>query len=238
MNHWGPQSQMHYYQRPQPPPPPRQLVGLSAQYANHHHPITLQLRETVTAMEGDMPIVDVVSGRPLIHCKGKIASPKGRKEFLDPYGNPLFIVKRKTKLSASTTYEGYTPDERILLFTIKSTFAFIEGAKMTASFRNIDGQDVVLSLYGDFKARSVRFTILDVGNANDTPQASILMNGQPVASLARNSPTPAQIVFGGETYYLTVEPGVDAPLIAAICLCIDEKEFENDWTTTAMFWAI
>ncbi|EEB94352.1 hypothetical protein MPER_06846, partial [Moniliophthora perniciosa FA553] len=35
------------------------------------------------------------------------------------------------------------------------------------------------------------------------------------------------ILFDQQTYYLIVAPGVDAALLAAICVCLDEKENEN-----------
>lgn len=33
--------------------------------------------------------------------------------------------------------------------------------------------------------------------------------------------------FDKQTYYLTVAPGVDAAMMAAICVCLDEKENES-----------
>ncbi|KAI3614884.1 duf567 domain protein [Moniliophthora roreri] len=222
MNHWG-----SYASRQQqaPPLPAPRLIGLSSQYANHHYPVILQLKETVTAVNGDMAVIDISTGYPLVRCRGKIVSARGRKEFCDPYGNPLFIVKRKIKVSANTTYEGYTPDERLLLFTVKTTFSLPGAAKMTATFRNIDGQEVVLALNGSFLERNAS---INFGSSE----------GPPVAHITRNYKTGMELIFGGQTYYLAVEPGVDAPLMAAICLCLDEKQTENDWTTTAMILAI
>jgi len=66
----------------------------------------------------------------------------------------LFIVKKKI-LSIHTTFEGYTPDEKTLLFTVKSSFS-IGAAKLTTTFKNVDGQEVQLALRGDFFDRKVR----------------------------------------------------------------------------------
>lgn len=159
----------------------------------------------------DFHILDA-SGRDFLICKAKVFSLHGRKEFLDPNGRPLFIIKKKI-LSIHTTFEGYAPDEETLLFTVKSSFS-IGSAKLNTTFTNLDGQETVLALRGDFFDRQASINL-------GTPE------GPPVGYISRSFLNGRELLFDQQTYYLTVAPGVDAALLAAICVCLDEKENEN-----------
>ncbi|KAF5343433.1 hypothetical protein D9758_011858 [Tetrapyrgos nigripes] len=52
-------------------------------------------------------------------------------------------------------------------------------------------------------------------------------DGPPLGHISRSFLNGREIIFDQQTYYLTVAPGVDAALLAAICVCLDEKENEN-----------
>lgn len=56
--------------------------------------------------------------------------------------------------------------------------------------------------------------------------------GQSVARIDRKLLSGRDLVFGQQTYAVVVAPGVDAALIAALCICFDEKNNEErgDWT--------
>ncbi|THU94513.1 hypothetical protein K435DRAFT_756557 [Dendrothele bispora CBS 962.96] len=201
----------------QEPPPPLQrpsqsLIGINQGYANHDHQVVLKLQEKRLSFTGDDFHILDVAGNPFLHCKAKVLSLHGRKEFSDPQGNVLFIIKKKL-LSIHTTFEAYTPDESTLLFTVKSSFS-IGSAKLNTTFTNIDGQETILALRGDFFDRKAS---INLGGPE----------GPPVGHISRSFLNGREIIFDQQTYFLTVAPGVDAALLAAICVCLDEKENEN-----------
>ncbi|KAK1231995.1 hypothetical protein PQX77_004876 [Marasmius sp. AFHP31] len=201
--------------RPPPPPlqrPSQSLIGISQAYANHDHEVVLKLQERRLSFTGDDFHIKDASGRDFLICKAKVFSLHGRKEFADPNGNPLFVVKKKI-FSIHTTFEGYTPDEQTLLFTVKSSFS-IGSAKLNTTFKNVDGQEVELALRGDFFDRKASINL-------GTPE------GPPVGRIDRSFLNGRELLFDQQTYYLYVAPGVDAALMAAICVCLDEKENEN-----------
>ncbi|KAK7029531.1 hypothetical protein VNI00_014408 [Paramarasmius palmivorus] len=199
------------------PPPPLQrpsqsLIGLSQAYANHDHQVVLKLQERRLSWTGDDFHIRDANGADFLICKAKVFSLHGRKEFSDPNGQPLFVIKKKI-LSIHTTFEGYTPDEEKLLFTVKSSFS-IGAAKLNTTFTGLDGQETVLALRGDFFDRKASINL-------GSPE------GPPVGHISRSFLNGRELIFDQQTYYLTVAPGVDAALLAAICVCLDEKENEN-----------
>ena len=83
---------------------------------------------------------------------------------------------------------------------------------MIATFTNAStNQPVELLVKGDWLDRS----------------ATITMGNITVATISRNFANMGQIFGGQQTYYLTVAPGVDYCMMAAICVCLDEKENEK-----------
>ena len=83
---------------------------------------------------------------------------------------------------------------------------------MIATFVNAStGQPIELLIKGDWLDRS----------------ADIRLGGLVVATISRNFLNAGQIFGNQQTYYVTVAPGVDHVLIAAICVCLDEKENEK-----------
>lgn len=63
------------------------------------------------------------------------------------------------------------------------------------------------------------------GNWSDR-RAQIIeeQSGQTAAYIDRKRFSGREIVFGQDTYSVAVAPGVDAALIAALCICFDEKK--------------
>jgi uncharacterized protein YxjI len=47
--------------------------------------------------------------------------------------------------------------------------------------------------------------------------------GQAVAVIDRQRLNAAELIGGAQTYVVTIQPGVDMALIAAMCICLDEK---------------
>lgn len=50
--------------------------------------------------------------------------------------------------------------------------------------------------------------------------------GNPVARIDRKLLSGRDLIFDQQTYAVVVAPGVDAALIAALCICFDEKNNE------------
>lgn len=83
---------------------------------------------------------------------------------------------------------------------------------MIATFTNAStNQNVELLIKGDWLDRS----------------ATITMGNLVVGTISRSFANMGQIFGSQQTYYLTVAPGVDYCLMAAICVCLDEKENEK-----------
>ena len=52
-------------------------------------------------------------------------------------------------------------------------------------------------------------------------------DGQTLATIDRDFFNASQILGGQQTYVVTISPGVDMALIAAMCICLDEKRNEK-----------
>ena len=85
-------------------------------------------------------------------------------------------------------------------------------SKSTIHFTNAStGQAMELDLKGDWLDRS----------------AQVTLQGRPVASISRSFMNFGQLVSDRQTYYVSCAPGVDLILMAAICVCLDERENEK-----------
>jgi uncharacterized protein YxjI len=75
-----------------------------------------------------------------------------------------------------------------------------------------DGRNVELEVKGDWFDRS----------------AEITCGGQVVACIGRSFFNLNQIFADKQTYQVKVAPGVDLTMIAAICVCLDESQNEDE----------
>jgi len=98
------------------------------------------------------------------------------------------------------------------IFRVRRRFAF-GSTKMEATFFNPStNSEVLLELRGNMWGG----------------RAEITMMGQVIAQISRQLFNVAEIFFDHQTYFVTVAPGVDLSLIAAICICFDEVKHEGD----------
>ncbi|WWC96582.1 hypothetical protein V866_003450 [Kwoniella sp. B9012] len=172
-------------------------------------PTTLVLREKVFSWSGDDFSVKDTNGFTVVKCHGQAISFRDRKVINDPNGNFLFGLRNKL-LSIHKTFIGETQDEREL-FRIKKRMSF--GSKMEATFTNpATNQPITLLLKGDFWGGSADISI---------------ENGPVVAQISRQVFNMREVFTDQQTYFVTVAPGVDLALIAAICICFDEAKNEN-----------
>ena len=102
---------------------------------------------------------------------------------------------------------------------------------MIATFQNAaDGAPIELELRGDFWVSRTRVLSLSLRADSVTTQggsADIALNGSPVAQISRSLLNARELFTDKQTYFVTVAPGVDLALIAAICICFDEAKNEK-----------
>ncbi len=82
---------------------------------------------------------------------------------------------------------------------------------MIATFTNASNNaPVELLVKGDWLDRSAKITMGEIV----------------VATISRSFLNARQVLGGQQTYYVTVAPGMDLSMMAAICVCLDERENE------------
>ena len=95
---------------------------------------------------------------------------------------------------------------------VKGKFSLLS-SKSEINFTNkADGASITLDLKGDWADRS----------------AEVTLGGRPVATISRSFMNFGQLVSDRQTYYVSCAPGVDLVLMAAICVCLDERENEKN----------
>ncbi|GAB1199711.1 tubby C-terminal-like domain-containing protein [Aspergillus pseudonomiae] len=172
---------------------------------------TLVLKEKVLSLSGDSFDVKLASGQPIFQIKAKHMSVSGRKSVFDMAGNHLFDLV-KEHLHIHSTFAAQAPDGRKLL-EVKSSLSLI-GSKATATFTSPrTGSTVSLKMKGNW--RDSKADIVDEAT------------GAVVAQIDRKLLRARQMFFDQQTYAVIVAPGVDLALIAALCVCFDEKNNEQ-----------
>ncbi|KPM36345.1 hypothetical protein AK830_g10214, partial [Neonectria ditissima] len=87
------------------------------------------------------------------------------------------------------------------------------GSKATATFTSSNGTPEILTMKGNWVDYS----------AEIHDQASNAL----VARIDRKVLSGRDLLFGQQTYALTVAPNMDMALMAALCICMDEKNNEG-----------
>ncbi|KAB5595861.1 Protein LURP-one-related 15 [Ceratobasidium theobromae] len=192
---------------PQNPP-----LGVMPMYAQNYE-LTLKLREKRFSLSGDSFDITDPQGRLYFKMEGSVFNIRDKKTLKQADGRPIFNIQNKL-LSIHHQYLVYNANqstESEPLFMIKSHFS-LTGAKIDVAFTNAaDGRQVVFDLKGSFFDRSAEITV----------------DGQPVARISRQFLNSGEIFFDQQTYYLTIAPGVDAAMMVALCVCLDEKRNEQ-----------
>ncbi|KAI0976641.1 DUF567-domain-containing protein [Xylaria arbuscula] len=173
-------------------------------------PESLVLKEKVMSLSGDSFDIKLVNGQPIFQVKGETFSLSGRKHFCDPAGNELFTIRKKL-IALHSTFYAEDPNGNVI-FEVKSKFSF-GGTKMVCTFTSQPGKEETLMVKGNF---------FDT-RADITDEAT----KQPVATIDRKFFNAREIFSGQDTYAVTVAPNVDMALIAAMCICLDEKKEEG-----------
>ncbi|KAF3928026.1 hypothetical protein AA313_de0201246 [Arthrobotrys entomopaga] len=171
---------------------------------------SLVLVEKVFSWTGDSFDITTVEKVPVFKVQGKKLSLSGRKVFSDQQGNELFHLRKK-HIAIHSTYYGEDAAEKVL-FEVKSKFS-IGTSKAYVNFTDITGKEHSLLMKGNFF--DTKSNIVDE------------TSGAVVATINRKLLNFGEIFAGQQTYVLSVAPGVDMALMAAACICFDEKNNEG-----------
>jgi len=121
----------------------------------------------------------------------------------------LFSLRTK-HFSLHKSFYAEDAQEKVL-FEVKRKFS-IGSSKMIATFTNTSNKaPIELVVKGDWFDRSAKITMGDVV----------------VATIGRSFFNMREIFGDQQTYYVTVAPNVDLAMMAAICVCLDERENEK-----------
>ncbi|WVQ85740.1 hypothetical protein IAT38_007907 [Cryptococcus sp. DSM 104549] len=174
-------------------------------------PTTLILKEKAFSFSGDDFAVKDSNGHVVVRCQGKALSFRDRKVISDPSGRLLFGLRNKM-LAIAKTYVAENEHEQEI-FRVKKKIISL-GTSMTATFIDAaTNKELVVDLRGDFWGGS----------------ADLSVEGGPVIAQISRKLFNAREFFGDkQTYFVTVAPGVDLALVAAICICFDEAKNESD----------
>ncbi|KAF2271235.1 uncharacterized protein EI97DRAFT_438021 [Westerdykella ornata] len=172
---------------------------------------TIVLKEKVLSLSGDSFSIKLANGTPLFQVQGSVLSISGRKKVTDMAGNHMFDIC-KEHLHIHTTFAIKDPSGRKIM-EVKSKFALL-GSKAIATFVSSNGKQEELLMKGNFFDTQADIV--------DTTQGGIV-----VARIDRKILSGKDIFFGQQTYGVTVAPGVDMALVAAMCICLDEKNNEK-----------
>ncbi len=226
-----------------PPAPlahPGKPIGVLPAFTQHQQQMVLKVRERKLSLSGDdFSVKDAFTGQKIFEVDGKMVSMHSKKDIKDARGTKLFTLKKKL-VAIHATYDGVSPENGNTLFTIKGGFGL--GAKLNVTFNNAagTGEAVHLQLKGDWFDRRASITT---------------ETGVPVAHISRSFANAGQIIADQQTYFLasellaslvsrfafdpleltnlfpatpSVAPGVDAALLLAICVALDETENEKN----------
>ncbi|KAH7402368.1 tubby C-terminal-like domain-containing protein [Phaeosphaeria sp. MPI-PUGE-AT-0046c] len=174
-------------------------------------PETLVLKEKVLSLSGDSFHIKLADGTPVLQVEGKVMSLTGRKKMSDMQGNHLCSIL-KEHFHLHSTYAVESPGGQKMA-EVKSSFKLI-GSKSTATFTSHDGRQQTITTHGNWFD-----TTADI--VDET------MGGAVIARIDRKILSGKDIFFGQQTYGVQVAPGVDLALVAALCICLDEKNNEK-----------
>ncbi|KXX76612.1 Protein LURP1 [Madurella mycetomatis] len=166
--------------------------------------------------------IKTLDGAQVLHVKGPLFTLHRRKTVHDTAGNHLFEITYKPSLIHSI-FSIEDPSGRQLMEvknesaskspTLRIIVASVS-IRIRATFVNTStGQPVSL-----FMKRSPFDTSTEIIDE---------ATGAVVARIDRKLINGRKQIVGRRTYHLTVAPGADLALLAAMCICLDERKHER-----------
>lgn len=154
---------------------------------------------------------------------------------MDANGQQLFDIRKQHVALHATYYCKNPAGERIL--EVKSKFSSKSTPLMVLSIVMPYQSLMMMIIVGTSKAIGTFTNVLAGGAPGElmmkgnffASRAEITetATGRSVAVIDRQFANAAQLLGGKQTYVVTIQPGVDMALIAAMCICLDEKRSEN-----------
>ncbi|RXK37495.1 hypothetical protein M231_05216 [Tremella mesenterica] len=165
----------------------------------------LVLKERLLSFSGDDFTVKDSNGTPVCLCNARVFSVRDRKVITDLNGNMLYAIHNKL-LTFLPEYIGEYPVSREV-FRVKKRWGL--GTMMETTFLDsTSNTHITLTMQGDMWGGS----------------ADIMLGPTVIAQINRSLFNMRQIFGDQQTYYVSVAPGVDLTLIAAMCICFDETK--------------
>lgn len=198
-----------------------QVCSLQHQPVFRHHqgrfvaqqPLKLHLKEKAFSFSGDdFGIVDAITGAQWFVIKGKTFSLRDQKMMYDCTGAPVFTMRQKNMFSY--TQEIICAVENRPIYEIRLKFTFLKG-----------------KLYADIPTQSGVVNLVlkcDIGT-----RAGVICIGEPkaggpvVAKIYRPEYTVRNHFANAQDYYVDIAVGMDAAIIVAMCVALDEARQEN-----------
>ncbi|KAH8150099.1 uncharacterized protein LAJ45_05785 [Morchella importuna] len=184
-------------------------LGIFEPYCRHETPLILKLREKRLSLTGDSFEITTVDGQGFLKANPSLVSFVGKKVLVDPAsGNPVLTITQKP-LSLHKEFRIFAGDsDSEQLVTVRGKFKLFGSPEMMVHFRNrSDGKEMELHIKGEFFRRN----------------ATISCEGRTIATIKNKILNSGELFFDQQTYFLTVAPRVDSAMIAAICICLDER---------------
>jgi uncharacterized protein YxjI len=191
--------------------PPAHFVGIFPDHGQHIDEVALKLQEKKAVLDrSNFNVEDASSGALAFLVDEHGTRHKGHKGMSDSRGRILFNIVRKP-LRIHSTFEGRAPTTDDVLFTVKASFGI--GTRSTVTYINqATGKSEKLRLRGNWSDHTAEITLED---------------GQTVARVSRQFHNQEGFTSGKQMYILSVAPNVDAALMSAICVCLDERAHES-----------
>ncbi|PVF97680.1 hypothetical protein CPB86DRAFT_734497 [Serendipita vermifera] len=175
----------------------------------HPYEITLKLKEQI-GWSGDTFDITDINGAPCFVMKGRAMSFKQKKVLQDMNGTPLLNFRHEFSLFKKyCIYSGNSNSH--VIATIRPHVFF--GITADIEFTNWDGSPRLFGLEGNFLS----------SQATITDRAT----GAIAARISRSRWNANDVVWGQQTYYVSIAPNVDLALIICICVALDEAKNEK-----------
>jgi len=173
---------------------------------------TLLMKEKIFSVGQDAFLVHDENDQEVLRVKAKVFSMHHQKEVSDASGNPLFLLKQKV-FAIPRQWYGESLDGGNQLFHVQGKW-HLGGARESVTFSNLadgTGEPIELAVAGQWTDR----------------HATIKWGEQLVAEITRDFFNLRNFLGSADTYYVTIAPGMDISLIAAIAVALDEREQED-----------
>ncbi|KAJ4387343.1 hypothetical protein N0V93_007934 [Gnomoniopsis smithogilvyi] len=201
---------MDFLPRIQPP------VGHHSQFINLQQPVNLILKEKVLSLTGDAFDIKVDPGNgqaPFPICKVDPSLLTSKKSFYDMQGTQLFEL-RKEHFHLVHEYMKLVDANGQKFGEFKKNFKVGFGSKFTITLTSPSGATQVLVMEGNWR--------------DSVAEIKLEGTGSVCARIHRKSmlKSLSTFLFDQNSYMVTVAPGVDQVVVAAMCIVFDEWENE------------